>query len=81
MTLIRTGGFAAIICALTYIVGFALLLTVLAPLGFGSGTIDPAAVVAFTVENPGLMIAWNSTIYVLNALALVLLVLAIHDRL
>lgn len=81
MTLIKPGGIAAFVCAATYIVGFALLLTLLAPLGYGSDSIDPVAVVAFTADNPGLMIAWNSTIYIVNALALVLLVLAIHARL
>lgn len=81
MTLIKTGGIAALICAATYMVGFALLLTLLAPLGYGTDTIDPVAVVSFTADNPGLMIAWNSTIYIVNALALVLLVLAVHARL
>ncbi|MGI3185913.1 SDR family oxidoreductase [Nioella aestuarii] len=81
MTLIKIGGLAALACAITYMVGFALLLTLLAPLGYGTDTIDPVAVVAFTADNPGLMIAWNSTIYIVNALALVLLVLAIHARL
>lgn len=81
MTLIKTGGFAALACALTYCIGFALLLTVLAPLGFGSGDIDANAVVDFITENPGLMIAWNTSIYIVNALALVVLVLAIHAKL
>ena len=81
MTLIRIGGPAALICAATYIVGFVLLLSVLAPLGYGTGQIDPVAVVAFTAENAGLMIAWHSIIYVLNALALAVLVIALHARL
>jgi len=81
MTLIRIGGFAALICAGTYLVGFALLVTLLAPLGFGTGQIEPAAVVAFMHERPGLMIAWNTTIYVVNALALAVLVVALAERL
>lgn len=81
MTLIRTGGIAAFVCALTYVAGFALLLTLLAPLGFGSSEIDAEAAVAFIAENTGLMLAWNSTIYILNALALALLVLGVHARL
>jgi hypothetical protein len=64
MTLSRIGGLAALICAATYLIGFALLVTLLAPLGFGTGQIDPAAVVEFIHANPGLMIAWNTTIYV-----------------
>lgn len=81
MTLTRIGGIAALICAGTYLVGFALLVTVLAPMGFGTNDIDPAAVVAFDVANPGILTAWNSTIYVLNALALIVLVVALSRRL
>jgi len=80
MTLSRIGGLAALICAATYLVGFALLVTLLAPLGFGS-EIDPAAVVEFIHANPSLMIAWNTTIYVVNALALAVLVVALSERL
>lgn len=81
MTLIKTGGIAALLCALTYCFGFALLLTLLAPLGFGTGQIDAVAVVAFIAEQPGLMLTWNSVIYIVNALALVLLVLGVHKTL
>jgi hypothetical protein len=81
MTLTRVGGLAALICAATYMIGFALLVTLLAPLGFGTVDIDPAAVVAFNAERPGILTAWNSTIYVLNALALVVLVVALSGRL
>jgi hypothetical protein len=81
MTLSRIGGLAALICAATYLVGFALLVTLLAPLGFGTSQIDPSAVVAFIDARPGVMIAWNTTIYVVNALALVVLVVALAHRL
>lgn len=81
MTLIRVGGLAALGCAATYIAGFALLLTLLAPLGYGTGHIDPVAVTGFIRAHPGLMIAWNSTIYIANALFLGVLVLALHARL
>lgn len=80
MTLRTFGGLAALTCAATYIVGFALILTVLAPLGFGTGQIDIAAVVAFIADRPGVLIAWNTTIYVVNALALALLVVALYRR-
>ena len=80
MNLTRVGGLAALICAATYMIGFALLVTLLAPLGFGTGDIDPAAVVAFNAARPGILTAWNSTIYVLNALALIVLVVALSDR-
>jgi hypothetical protein len=81
MTLTRIGGFAALVCAATYLIGFALLVTLLAPIGFGTNDIDPAAVLAFDSAHPGVLTAWNSTIYVLNALALIVLVVALSDRL
>lgn len=77
MILNRAGGLAALTCAATYIVGFALLVTLLAPLGFGTREIDPAAVVAFLHARPGVMIAWNTAIYIVNALALTVLVVAL----
>lgn len=81
MTLQRIGGIAGLMCAATYLFGFALLVTLLAPLGFGSSDIDARAVVEFIQNQPGLLIVWNSVIYILNALALALLVVALHARL
>lgn len=81
MTLSRIGGLAALACAGTYLIGFALLMTLLAPLGYGTGDIDPAAVVAFNVTHPGVLTVWNTTIYVLNAIALIVLVVALSERL
>lgn len=75
------GGIAGLTCAATYGFGFALLVTLLAPLGFGTGDIDARAVVEFTQTNAGLLILWNSVIYILNALALVVLIVAIDARL
>jgi len=81
MNLTHIGGLAALTCAATYLAGFALLVTLLAPLGYGTNDIDPAAVVAFDATRPGILTAWNSTIYVLNALALIVLVVSLSDRL
>lgn len=81
MSFQKTGGLAALICAATYLIGFALLVTLLAPLGFGAGEIDVPAVVAFTEARPGILIAWNTAIYIINALALAVLVVALHARL
>lgn len=80
MTLLKAGGFAALTCAATYLVGFAMLVTVFAPLGFGSNEIDADAVVAFIAERPGVLIAWNTAIYVVNALALAVLVVALRQQ-
>lgn len=81
MTLQKLGGLAGLTCAATYLFGFALLVTILAPLGFGSGAIDPYAVVGFITERGGLLILWNTVIYIVNALALAVLVVALHARL
>lgn len=81
MTIQRIGGIAALLCAGTYIFGFALLVTVLADSGFGTNAIDASAVVQFTLENQALMITWNTVIYVVNALALAVLVVALASRL
>ena len=81
MTLQKIGGLAALVCAATYLFGFAFLVTVLAPLGFGTGDIDASAVVAFIDAQPGLLIVWNTVIYILNAFALAVLVVALDARL
>jgi len=81
MSFQKIGGLAALTCAATYLVGFALLVTVFAPLGYGTNEIDPAAVVRFIEERPGILIAWNTVIYIVNALALAVLVVALYARL
>ncbi|WP_136444047.1 hypothetical protein [Pacificoceanicola onchidii] len=81
MTLEKTGGLAALICAGTYLFGFAFLIKWLVPLGFGTPTIDAAAVVQFTAQQPGLMVLFNSVIYILNGFALAVLVVALHTSL
>lgn len=81
MTMQRIGSLAALACAGTYIFGFVLLVTVMAEAGFGSSAIEAADVVRFTVENQALMITWYTVIYVVNALALAVLVVALASRL
>lgn len=81
MTLARIGGLASLTCAATYLIGFALLVTLLAPLGYGTADIDPAAVAALIDARPGAMIAWHTMIYLANALALAVLVVALAERL
>jgi hypothetical protein len=79
--LMKTGGIAAIGCGLTYVVGFALLTSVLAPMGYGTAEKDYAAMVSFAAENHALMTAWNMTIYVVNAILLAILAVALWQRL
>lgn len=81
MTLQRIGGVAGLICAATYLFGFAFLVTVLAPFGYGTNEIDAQAVVGFIATGPGFLIMWNTVIYILNALALAVLVVAVPARL
>lgn len=81
MKLQTLGGIAGLTCAATYMFGFALLFTLLAPLGFGTADISARSVVRFIETNAGLLILWNSVIYIVNALALSVLVIGIHARL
>ncbi|MEE9426512.1 MAG: DUF4386 family protein [Paracoccaceae bacterium] len=74
--LTKIGGYAALGCGLTYVVGLALYLTVLAPLGSG----DYHAKIAFAADNHTVLTIWNLTIYVLNAILLAVLVVALWDR-
>lgn len=80
MMLHRIGGWCALVCGATYLIGFVLLLTLLAPLGYGTTEINPRAVVEFIAASPGILIAWNTTIYIVNAIALAVLVVALSQR-
>jgi hypothetical protein len=76
----RVGGVAALVEAATFVVGFALFFTLVEASGYGS-TATPSESVAFLVENQSVMYAWNLVIYVVFGVALVVLALALHDRL
>ncbi|WP_417310270.1 DUF4386 family protein [Devosia sp.] len=80
-TLHRWGALAAFTGAATYIFGFALLATLLAPSGYGSSNADPATIVAFLSGSPGIVTLWNFVIYVVNGIALGILAVALADRL
>jgi len=77
----KLGGISALIEALTWIIGFALYGTLLASANYGSSSIDPVTHAAFLVENQAIMYAWNLIIYVVFGIFLVVLSLALHDRL
>ena len=81
MTLQRFGGLAGLTCAATYLFGFIFLVTRLASLGYGTNEIDGNTVVDFIQTEAGFLILWNTVIYIVNALALTLLVVALHKRL
>ena len=77
----RIGGVAALIAAGTYLVGITLLLGFLAPAGYGTPGADPGQIVAFLVENQAVMYSWHLIIYVINSVVLVVLALALFQRL
>lgn len=74
----KMGGVAALIEAATYLVGIGVLFTLLAPI---AGGVDPAKYLAFLANNQIFMHLWILLIYVVNGIFLVVLVLALYDRL
>ena len=80
MRLQTIGGLAGLICAATYLFGFVFLVMLLAPMGYGAAHVDARAVVGFIGAQSGLMILFNTVIYILNGLALIVLVVALHAR-
>jgi len=75
----KIGGLAGLIAAGTYLFGFALLLAVLEPNGYDLSGTDFVAQAKFFTENQTIMYIWNLVIWILNAIVLVILALAIHD--
>lgn len=73
----KMGGVAALIEAATYVVGLGLALTLLAPVLDA----DPDRYVAFLADNLTLMYIWHLFIYVVNGVFLVVLALALYERL
>jgi hypothetical protein len=69
------GGVSALIAAATWVFGMALLFTVLAP--FATGDVDPG----FMADNQAIIYIWNTTIYLVFGVFLVVLLLALHERL
>ncbi|MBD8527062.1 DUF4386 family protein [Pseudomarimonas arenosa] len=75
----KAGGAAAIINALLYVIGFAVMATVLNP---GSTESWSAAErLSFVLERKVLFQAWTTLIYVVFGLVLVVLAAALHERL
>lgn len=77
----KAGGAAALIQALTFIVGFGLAAALLAPAGYRSPDLAPAQQAAFLAGNQLLMQLWYLTIYVVFGAFLVVQTLALHERL
>lgn len=79
LNLQKVGGMAALVEALAYIVGFTLMFTVLMPPN--ADTLDAGERLAFMLGKLGVFQAWNLFIYVVFGVLLVLLSLALHERL
>lgn len=73
------GGLAALIEAAAFVVGFVMFATVLADLG--SDDLDASQTVAFLADNQAVLQLWILVIYVVFGIFLVVLALALHDRL
>jgi hypothetical protein len=75
----KMGGVAALIAAATFVVGMVLLFTLLAP--YGAGELEPAESVAFLADHQATIYVWYLIIYVVFGGVLVVLALALCERL
>lgn len=73
----KSGALAAWAMALSYIIGFAIFIFYLDPPSFA----EPVERVTYLIANKTLLLSAMSIIYILAGLALLVLVLALHDRL
>ncbi len=76
-TLQKAGGFAALYLAVAYLIGMALFIVVLN----SPGITDPAQKVALLVEMQTVIFSTNLLMYVFFGVGLIILALALHDRL
>jgi hypothetical protein len=78
----RAGGIAALVEAATFVVGFALLAGLFESTVYGNGDPDPEGrFLADLVEHEAAIQTWNIVIYLVFGIALVVLALAVHERL
>lgn len=75
----RIGGVAALVEAATFVIGFVLAATALAD--YTVEDLEPADAVDFLVENEAAVYVFNTVIFIVFGVALVVLTLALHDRL
>lgn len=78
-TLQRAAGIAALILALTLVVGLGMFATVLSD--FTTGDFEASDSVAFIADHEALMYVWNTITLVVFGVVFVILALALHDRL
>lgn len=76
----RSGGIASLVEGGTYVVGFAAMAAYLAPRGFADAEGDPTAALEFLLDNQLAMYVWYLLLYLVAGAALVVLSIAVHDR-
>jgi len=75
----KVGGVSALVCAGTYILAMGLLVTVLAPMANEAMSFEQF--IAFFVPHQALIFVWHFSMYLVNAVFLALLTLALTWRL
>ena len=75
----KIGGVSALIDAATYLVSLGLVFTLLAPMA--NTELDFGQFMAFFIENQTIVFIWHLTMYMVNGVFLVILALALHERL
>jgi hypothetical protein len=75
----RTGGVSALVLASTFVVGFAVFGLLLSGSDYFSD--DPADVVGFLADHQSLLSVWHFVIYIVFGIGLVVLTVAVHERL
>lgn len=75
----RAGAVAALVAAATYVIGLGLMGAYLVPAGFGDG--GPAERLSFLLDHQTTLYAWYLVLYVVGGAALVVLTVALDDRL
>ena len=75
----KAGGIAALVAAATFLIGIAMFATLL--IDYTSGNPTPAESVTFVADHQVALYLWNMVIFIIFGIALVPLVLALHDRL
>jgi hypothetical protein len=77
----RAGGIAALVKAVTYLVGFSVLAFYLAPRGFLEAQAKPAESLAFLLDHDAVLYVWHLVLYIVGGAALAILAVALHERL
>jgi len=75
------GGLAALFEAAAFVVGFWIFFTLLEPAEYGAADVAAGRHVAFLADNRTILTVWNLVIYVAFGAFLVVLALALHERL